>query len=284
MGGSRWVMLTAWMVLGGNLTATPAFAAGATPKPGELAVIDSEVIDAAALKSSVATLGPRGEALLVNPTRRRQQLEQLIDTRLLARAAASQGLDDDPEFQRLIAETTARLLAERYLESAVAKGNTSAAARAFFAANKPRYGSKEVRAEHLLFADEATATKALAEAKKPKADFATIRAKFPPPTTVAAPQAGGDLGWFRRGGMVPEFEAAAFTTPAGKVHDRPVQTPFGWHVLRVTEVRGSDSARYEDVKAQVEADLKDHLRAQAVIDLRAKARITVNDAAVRDFQ
>jgi peptidyl-prolyl cis-trans isomerase C len=277
----RLFVLAAWSV---SLSLGAGPAPKAVPAAGELAVVDGETIDAAALKTSVATLGPRGEALLVNPSRRRQQLEQLIDTRLLARAATASGMADDPEFQRLVNETAARLLAERYLERTVRDGVTPAATKAFFKANQARYGSRELRAEHLLFGDEATAKAALAEAKKPGADFGALRGRFPAPASVAPSQAGGDLGWFRRGGMVPEFEAAAFATPVGAVHDQPVKTPFGWHVLRVTDARGSDAAEFDAVKPQVEEDLRAHLRAEAVRELRAKARVTVNEAAVRDFQ
>jgi peptidyl-prolyl cis-trans isomerase SurA len=125
----------------------------------------------------------------------------------------------------------------------------------------------EVHARHLLVqlapkasADqiEAARKKAVAlaeEARKPGVDFATLaKEKSEGPSK----DDGGDLGFFRRGVMVPEFERAAFTLPIGGVSE-PIRTKFGWHVIKVEERRALQAKPYEELKDQLREKI---LRAQ----------------------
>lgn len=124
---------------------------------------------------------------------------------------------------------------------------------------------KEVRARHILFSvkedapeeevnrvrDEAQKT--LDEARKGK-DFAELARKHSQDPTAA--QNGGDLGYFTREKMVPEFSDAAFSLEAGEIGD-PVRTPFGFHIIRVEDVRPEKTSTLEEVRSQIEAALKD---------------------------
>ncbi len=144
----------------------------------------------------------------------------------------------------------------------------------------------EVRARHLLVQVAAQATleqieaarkKAadlMAEAKKPGVDFAELAKKKSEGPSAAD---GGDLGFFRRGVMVPEFEKAAFTLPLGGVSE-PIRTKFGWHVIKVEERRALQARPFEEVKdalrekilrTQLEKYTEQYiqeLRAQAVVE------------------
>ncbi len=105
---------------------------------------------------------------------------------------------------------------------------------------------------------EAARLKALAlanEARKPGVDFAALAKKKSEGPSAAD---GGDLGFFRRGVMVAEFEKAAFALPVGGVSD-PVRTKFGWHVLKVEERRAVPPKPFEEVKEQLREKM---LRAQ----------------------
>ena len=146
----------------------------------------------------------------------------------------------------------------------------------------------EVHARHLLVqvAQKATpeqievarlkAVALMEEAKKPGTDFAALAKKKSEGPSAAD---GGDLGFFKRGVMVAEFEKAAFTLPPGGISD-PIRTKFGWHVLKVEERKGLSAPRLEEVKDQLRDKMLrgqlekytdqyvQELRAAAVVDVK----------------
>jgi peptidyl-prolyl cis-trans isomerase D len=112
-----------------------------------------------------------------------------------------------------------------------------------------------VHARHILVADEATANDILEQLKN-GADFAALAAEYS--TDPSNKDTGGDLGFFQRGQMVPEFEAAAFDNPVGLVPE-PVMTSFGWHIIEVLEKRNEsdDSARARGLNDWLQAQRND---------------------------
>ncbi len=148
-------------------------------------------------------------------------------------------------------------------------------------------GDAEVHARHILVQVEPNAKpeqveaarkkaeKLVEEARKPGVDFAELaKAKSEGPSAAD----GGDLGFFRRGVMVPAFERVAFALPEGGVSE-PVRTQFGWHVLKVEERRAVDVAPFEQVKGELESKLKmqktEKYVEQYVQELRQKASVEV---------
>jgi peptidyl-prolyl cis-trans isomerase SurA len=143
----------------------------------------------------------------------------------------------------------------------------------------------EVHARHILVQVDAKATpeqvesahkKALAlaqEAREPGVDFAELAKKKSEGPSASD---GGDLGFFRRGVMVPAFERVAFTLQEGEVSE-PVRTQFGWHVLKVEERRSVDVPDFDKVKAELESKLKlqktEKYVEQYVQELRQKASV-----------
>lgn len=152
---------------------------------------------------------------------------------------------------------------------------------------KMESGDAEVHARHILVQVDPKATpqqveaarkkaEALAEeARKPGVDFAELAKKKSEGPSAAD---GGDLGFFRRGVMVPAFEKVAFNLKEGEVSE-PVRTQFGWHVLKVEEKRSVDVAPFEQVKGELENKLKmqktEKYVEQYVQELRQKASIEV---------
>ncbi|MBM7111926.1 peptidylprolyl isomerase [Archangium primigenium] len=151
--------------------------------------------------------------------------------------------------------------------------------------NKLESEDAEVHARHILVQVDAKATpaqvetahkKALVlaqEARQPGVDFAELaKAKSEGPSASD----GGDLGFFRRGVMVPAFERVAFALQEGEVSE-PVRTQFGWHVLKVEEKRAVNVAPFEQVKAELESRLKlqktEKYVEQYVQELRQKASV-----------
>jgi peptidyl-prolyl cis-trans isomerase C len=119
-------------------------------------------------------------------------------------------------------------------------------------AGKP--GEEEIHARHILVKTEAEAKDVIAKLKA-GADFATLAKEK---STDPAAASGGDLGFFKSGDMLPEFSATAFSLKAGQYSDKPVQTRYGWHVVKVEERRSAPTPAYEAVH--------DDLRQQMIQD------------------
>lgn len=163
---------------------------------------------------------------------------------------------------------------------------TEAEARTFFEQNKPRFRQEEsVRASHILIrveeqADVATKAKARAQADdvlrqlKKGAPFADLAKKYSQ-DPGSAPN-GGDLGFFSRGQMVPAFDQAAFALKPGQTSG-VIETPFGFHIIRVSETKPGRDLGYDEVKAQIEDYLKQQIRdlkSQEFVDqLKAKGKV-----------
>ena len=84
---------------------------------------------------------------------------------------------------------------------------------------------------------------------------------------------GGDLGWFKRGQMVPPFENAAFSLSKNEITQKPVQTQFGWHVIKVFEKRIPEAPSYENMKNSLIQDLERKIVSKKIQDLRNNALI-----------
>jgi peptidyl-prolyl cis-trans isomerase C len=182
-------------------------------------------------------------------------VNQLVDLEAVVAMARKQGLDKDPAVRRQMARAEDEALQSALFHRDIAPMVTDAAVRARYdrdVAGKP--GEAEVHASHILVANEADAVAIIAELKK-GGDFAAI-AKSRSSDPGAAQ--GGDLGWFKKGDMLPEFADAAFALQPGQVTDKPVHTQYGWHVIRVEERRTAEPPTFEQAR--------DGLRNQMVQD------------------
>lgn len=198
----------------------------------------------------------------------------LTDMLLVAQAAEKQKVADTEEFKRRLAFERNKLLSEMLLTQQ-AKGAVSEAAmrQVYGEAAKQIGGEKEVRARHILVPTEAEAKDIEAELKK-GADFATLakdRSKDP------GASEGGDLGYFTKDQMVPEFADAAFKLAPGQV-SAPIKTQFGWHIIKVEDKRDRPVPPFEKVKDQIEAYLVRKAQTDFVTKLRDGAKVERLDA------
>ena len=171
-------------------------------------------------------------------------VDQLVAQKALVARARAEGLERDADVQRRIARAADQELQQALLRREVAPAITETALRARYdreSAN--RQGEEEIHARHILVPTEAAAREALAEVRRPGADFAEVAKRR---STGPGAEQGGDLGFFKKSDMIPEFANAAFALQPGQVSDAPVQTAFGWHVIKVEERRTAPAASFED--------------------------------------
>lgn len=163
-------------------------------------------------------------------------LERVIDSRLLLVEAEKQNLAGDPEVQAQIERARNDVLRDSFVEQAIEKGSTDERLQAAYNAMKsqPGFAYEEVHARHVLLESEEEA-KQVIEQLKGGADFAELaKTKSKDPS---AQSNAGDLGYFRREAMVPEFADAAFSIEPGMVGSEPIKSQFGWHVIKVEDRR-----------------------------------------------
>jgi peptidyl-prolyl cis-trans isomerase C len=179
-------------------------------------------------------------------------LDQMIDREALVIQAKKEGLEKDPQVQHAIDRATDQVLQNAMLSREITPTVTDAALKAKYdaeIANKP--GEEEVHAQHILVPTEDAAKKIIEQLKK-GADFATL-AKSESKDPGA--QNGGDLGFFKKTDMVPEFATAAFALKPGEFTQTPVKTQFGYHVIKLIERRAAPPQTFDEAKEQLRQEL-----------------------------
>ena len=180
-------------------------------------------------------------------------VNQLVDQKALLIEAQKDGLQKDPEVQKTMQAAADQALQNVYLSRAVEPQITDDAIQAAYAKDYAgKTGEKEVHARHILVADEKTADDIIKQLKA-GGDFAALAKKDS--TDKGSAAADGDLGWFKKGDMLPDFSAAAFAMTKGQVSDKPVHTRYGWHVIQVLDTRTSTAPAFATVHDQIRQKL-----------------------------
>jgi peptidyl-prolyl cis-trans isomerase C len=204
------------------------------------------------------------------PEQKREYLiTYLTDVVILAQAAKKQKLDDSPEVKRQIEFARNKVLMEALLQKTAKAAETEPEMhKVYDEAVKEMGTEQEVHARHILVETEEDA-KAVEAELKDGADFAEEAKKKSKDPGAAN---GGDLGWFTKDQMVPEFSEAAFKLDKGQISD-PIHTQFGWHIIKVEDKRVKPTPSFEEVKSQVENYISRRAQAQLVDGLRKTATI-----------
>jgi len=207
-------------------------------------------------------------------------IDRMVDVKLIAAAGRAEGLAEDPQVKRRVADAEDRAIQEAYLDGKVKKQITEASIRKKYqeelTTNPP---DEEVHARHILVASEADAKAIIAQLQK-GADFATLAKSK---STDGTAREGGDLGFFSHDEMVPEFADAAFAMKPGEISKTPVKTQFGYHVIKVEEKRQQKQPTFEDSKDEIAGELQQEMMAAMVKDLRAKAKVERYDVDGKPF-
>jgi len=197
-------------------------------------------------------------------------VDTVIDMKLAAADARSRKLHEEADFKVLMARIEDQMLQRSVLQRELNAAVTDDAVKARYDKMVKDMGeSKEVHARHILVKTEDEAKQIIKDLKG-GADFeATAKEKS---TGPSGPN-GGDLGFFAKGQMVPAFEKAAFALDKGQVTDDPVQTQFGWHVIKVEDKRKAEVLKFDSVKEKLRGELSQERGTAYVSKLREAAKI-----------
>lgn len=267
-------LLAATAVTALLIASNGAFAADAANPV--IATVDGVDITKADLDLAEANIDPQLSQLPAEQ-KRLAALSSLIDAKLIAGKAKGEKLDETPEFKERVAFILDRELHNAYFKKHVVDVVKDEDVKARYDAEiKAMPKQEEVRARHILVKteDEAKAViKSLGEGK----DFAELAKEK---STDPNKSDGGDLGFFRKGQMVPEFETAAFAMQKGEVSKTPVKTQFGWHVIKVEDKRIAPPPPLEQVKDQIRQIIMRDKYLELIKTSKDAAKIEVKDPAL----
>ncbi|MCK5934631.1 MAG: peptidylprolyl isomerase [Fulvimarina manganoxydans] len=238
---SRTALLAAILATG-TLASAPVLAQSKV-----IATVGSDEITEADLAAAEAEIGEDFRQV-PEEQRRLAVLSALIDIKVLAAEAEKADLQDDPTVAGQLDFLRDRTLHNAFFErngvDAVTDEELKARYDKEIAALEPR---EEIHARHILLKTKEEAEAVIAELQN-GADFAKVAEEK---STGPSGPNGGDLGFFSAGQMVPEFEKAAFALDPGSITSEPVQTQFGWHVIKVEEKREAQPPSFEEVKDRI---------------------------------
>jgi peptidyl-prolyl cis-trans isomerase C len=234
-----------------------------------VARVDGTDITQSDVESAMEQLPPQ-YAQIPRETLIRAMIEKLIDGTLAANRARAAGVDKSKEFRLARARAELQLLEQIYIKQLVERKVTERAVRRRYERDsKSMTQGRQVRARHILLKTREEAVSAINTLKGGK-DFAALAQEI---SIGPSKTQGGDLGFFKREQMVPAFSKAAFAMKKGEFSTSPVQTRFGWHVIKVEDIKSAAPPTFEEVRQQLRAKMSDEVIEKEMQDLRKGAKI-----------
>lgn len=204
---------------------------------------------------------------------RQQLVDRLVEQKLIEQEAARLDIQDDEAYRQQLDQARKQLQANFVVQKKLDQTLTPEVLRQAYEATKAQRAFPAVKAKHILVATEAEANNLIAVAT-PDNFTQLAREKSIGPSK----DNGGELGWFRREAMVPEFAAVAFGTQVGTVAKRPVKTQFGWHVILVEDRNEAFVPPFEQVAEAMKQELSQQVVQGYLTELRQSATIVYSDA------
>ncbi len=248
----------------------------------------------------IASLPPQLQmAVSRNPELKQQLLDRWVQLTLMAKEARSQKLQDKPAVKERIEDMTNALLAQEFMrENVESKVKvTDKEVKEYYEKHKKEFTQPaQVRARHILVKVPADADKKAWEDARKKAemirekavkgeDFAKLAQQYS--EDPGSKGRGGDLGYFSKGRMVPEFEKAAFALKKGEI-SQPVKTTFGYHIIKVEDIKPSRQQSFKDVQQKIRQQLtrekQRKIREEIVSKLEKKYPVKLNKALLNTPQ
>ncbi len=243
-----------------------------------LAEANGVSITADDFKKELETLPPYLKPMAQTPEGKKELLDTMVVRELILQKAAKDGIDKSQEVADKLAELKKRVVIEAYLRKQVEEkvNIPDAELKKFYDENKEKFRTgDQVRASHILVKTEKEAQDILAQLKA-GAKFEDLAAKYSIDSSAAK---GGDLGWFGKGMMVKPFEDAVVAMKPGQVSD-PVQTQFGWHIIKLEETRPAKKPALADVKDELAKQIQQEAVGAKIKELTDAAKIERTDTGI----
>jgi peptidyl-prolyl cis-trans isomerase C len=243
--------------------AAPANSGGASDPV--VARVDGQPILRSEVLATMDTLPPQYRAMPIEaifPA----LVGQIIDRKLVVAAAKKEKLETDVDYKKRMAELQDRVLEQVYINKKIDAQLTDAVLKKEY--DKLPTESK-VRASHILVKTRDEAVQVIREISG-GAKFEDVAAKK---SLDPSGKQGGDLGFFTKEQMVAPFSDAAFKMKQGEISKSPVETQFGWHVIRVEEIQADAKPAFAEVRDELRDQMSDTVFGDVIEKLRASAKI-----------
>ena len=247
----------------GALAINPAFA-----EDKSAALVNGVSIPQARIDLRVKAAAAQGQA--DSPELRKAIRDDMINIEVMTQEAVKAGLDKNAEVVQQVELARQQVLVGAFVQD-YAKNHPIGEdqLKQEYDKLKAKLGSKEYNTRHILVETEAEAKDIIAQLGK-KAKFEKLAAKSKDAGSAAQ---GGSLGWAIPGNFVPEFANALLNLKKGEYTKQPVQSQFGWHVIKLEDMRDLKVPQFEEVKPQLQQRLQQQSIKKAIDELRAKAKI-----------
>ena len=238
-----------------------------------LAKVDGLEITDTDVAAAIEDIGPTLPEQIQGDQRQSYALDYLIDMKLVAKKAAADNVGVGPEIVRKMEYYKDKVMMEALLSEVAKTGKTEAAMRAVYDdAAKKQAPEPEAKASHILVPTENEA-KDVAKRLKAGEDFAKLATEV----SKDPGSPGGDLGWFTKDKMVPEFAEAAFKLKKGEISE-PIKSQFGWHIIKLEDTRTKEFPPYDAVKDQIARYVVQKAQTDLILKLREGAKIEKTEA------
>jgi peptidyl-prolyl cis-trans isomerase C len=217
---------------------------------------------------------------------KKEMLDTMVVRELIMQQAQKEGIDKSPAVAAKLEDLKKRVIVEAFLKKKVEESaNVSdAELQAFYKKNEDKFKTgDQIRASHILVKTEAEA-KEIEKQLKAGASFEDLAKKH---SIDGAAAKGGDLGWFSKGSMLPDFEKVAFSLKEGATSGI-VQTKFGYHIIKLTGKRPAGTRSFEEVKDQIKAAIAPEKQQETFKklkeDLKKDAKLTIKEDALKGLK
>jgi peptidyl-prolyl cis-trans isomerase C len=240
----------------------------------QIATYEGGTISQAEAEAFLSTMNERQRVRFKTPEGRKDMIERLALNEALALAAEQKGMGTELRDQISMRQAGESYLAQKLVEDIRASSATTEAARVYYDEHLDEYKKEQVTARHILLKDEAKAkeTRKRLDANE---DFEALAKELS--EDRASKIKGGDLGWFNRGRMAPEFEEAAFNAQVGEILG-PIKTRFGYHLIKVEGRR--EEIPFEDVETRINRTIERQAITDYMDSKKENLNVVLDEAAV----